>query len=90
MAKVIDDAPVLILTFVVYQTIAVRDKLGKVVEGSEVGLRAARAPVTHAAAQDDVQQAVYVLALRRDPANFDPKQAWEVMELGMQFSNSSW
>ena len=36
MAKVIDDAPVLILTFVVYQTIAVRDKLGKVVEGSEV------------------------------------------------------
>ena len=36
MAKVIDDAPVLIMTFIVYQTIAVRDKVGKVVEGSEV------------------------------------------------------
>ena len=36
MAKVIDDAPVLILSFAVFQTIAVRDKMGAIKEGSEV------------------------------------------------------
>ncbi len=36
MAKVIDDAPVLIFTFAVHQTVCVRDKMGSIKEGSEV------------------------------------------------------
>lgn len=73
-ARVMEQGPVLIFTFYTQQVICVRDATGAIREGGE----------------DHVERVVYVLAMRRDPSNFDPLGAWEVLELSMAGSMETW
>ncbi|KAI1301460.1 Mitochondrial import inner membrane translocase subunit TIM44 [Halotydeus destructor] len=65
MGKMMDQGPVLIITFQAQQIMVVRDKSGKVVEGDP----------------DAIQRVHYVWALCRDPTELDPKAAWRILEM---------
>ncbi len=61
-AQLIDEYPTLTVLALVQQTHCVRDKMGAVVEGGE----------------DNIEKGIYVLIMRRDPAELDPLLAWSI------------
>ena len=60
-----EQGPVLVLTFNSQQVSCVKDREGKVVEGSE----------------DKVMRITYVWALCRDQTELDPRAAWRLLDL---------
>jgi len=68
LAKVMEQGPVLILTFQAQQTMVVTDSRGKIVEG---GI-------------DNIENINYVWALCRDQNIFDHKAAWRLLEFAIQ------
>lgn len=65
MGKIMDQGPVLIITFQSQQIMCVRDQSGKVVEGDP----------------EKVMRVNYVWVLCRDPGELNPKSAWRLMEI---------
>lgn len=65
MGKMMEQGPVLVITFTSQQILCVRDKSGKVVEGDP----------------EKVMRVAYVWVLCRDQAELDPKAAWRLLEL---------
>lgn len=65
MGKVMEQGPVLIITFQTQQIMCVRDKQALVVEGDP----------------EKVMRVNYVWVLCRDPADLNPRSAWRLMEL---------
>ncbi|KFM82998.1 Mitochondrial import inner membrane translocase subunit TIM44, partial [Stegodyphus mimosarum] len=65
MGKMMEQGPVLVLTFQSQQILVVRDSKGNVVEGDP----------------DKVLRIHYVWALCRDQSELDPKAAWKLMDL---------
>lgn len=65
MGKMMDQGPVLIITFTAQQIMCVRDTAGKVVEGDP----------------DKVMRVNYVWVLCRDQSELDPRAAWRLLEL---------
>ena len=65
MGKMMEQGPVLVITFTSQQILCVRDKSGKVVEGDP----------------EKVMRIAYVWVLCRDQAELDPKAAWRLLEL---------
>jgi import inner membrane translocase subunit TIM44 len=65
MGKMMEQGPVLVITFNSQQIMCVRDKTGKVVEGSA----------------DRVMRVAYVWVLCRDQAELDPRAAWRLLDL---------
>ena len=63
--KMMGPGPVLVLTFNSQQVICVKDREGKVIEGSE----------------DKVMRITYVWALCRDQTELDPRAAWRLLDL---------
>ena len=74
MAKMMDEHPLLIMTFTAQQTHCVRDATGAIRDGAE----------------DQIERAYYVFAMRRDQSELDPLLAWQVMEVGVQASMATW
>ncbi|XP_029186085.2 mitochondrial import inner membrane translocase subunit TIM44-like [Acropora millepora] len=72
MAKVMEQGPVLVLTFMVQQIMILRDAVGNVIEGGE----------------DNIENVSYVWALCRDQSILDHRSAWRVLEFGIQSSSS--
>lgn len=70
MGKVMEQGPVLIITFQSQQIMCVRDRLHKIVEGDP----------------DKVMRVNYVWVLCRDPNELNPKSAWRLMELSANSS----
>jgi len=68
LAKVMEQGPVLILTFQAQQVMLVKDKKGKIVEG----------------AIDQIENVNYVWAMCRDQTIFEHRSAWRVLEFGIQ------
>jgi len=67
LAKIMDQGPVLILTFQAQQVSMLTDKKGKVIEG----------------AVDNIENVNYVWAMCRDQSIFDHRSAWRVLEFGI-------
>ncbi|XP_033244389.1 mitochondrial import inner membrane translocase subunit TIM44 isoform X1 [Drosophila miranda] len=65
MGKVMDQGPVLIITFQAQQIMCVRDSKGKVVEGDP----------------EKVMRVAYVWVLCRDREELNPKAAWRLLEI---------
>lgn len=65
MGKIMDQGPVLIITFQSQQIMCVRDQSRNVVEGDP----------------DKVMRVNYVWVLCRDPGELNPKSAWRLMEI---------
>lgn len=65
MGKVMEQGPVLIVTFQTQQIMCVRDSKGTVTEGSP----------------EKVMRVNYVWVLCRDPTDLNPRSAWRLMEL---------
>ncbi|XP_053677859.1 mitochondrial import inner membrane translocase subunit TIM44 isoform X2 [Anopheles nili] len=65
MGKVMDQGPVLIVTFQTQQIMCVRDAKGAVIEGDP----------------EKVMRCHHVWVLCRDPNELDPKAAWRLMEM---------
>ncbi|KAF5302374.1 hypothetical protein FQA39_LY10413 [Lamprigera yunnana] len=65
MGKVMEQGPVLIISFMSQQIMVVRDVKGKVVEGDA----------------DKVMRVSYVWVLCRDPTESNPKAAWRLLDL---------
>ena len=65
MGKMMEQGPVLVITFNSQQIMVVKDATGKVVEGSE----------------DKVMRVAYVWVLCRDQAELDPRAAWRLLDL---------
>jgi predicted lipid-binding transport protein (Tim44 family) len=74
MAKMMDENPLLIMSFVAQQINCVRDATGAITEGGE----------------DHIERVFYVFAMRRNQAELDPLLAWQVMEIGVQASMETW
>jgi len=68
LAKIMEQGPVLIMTFQAQQVIMVKDKNGHIVEGGV----------------DKIENVTYVWAMCRDQSIFDHRSAWRVLEFGMQ------
>ena len=66
MGKMMDQGPVLAITFPAQQIMCVRDSKGTVVEGDP----------------GKVMRVTYVWVLCRDQSELDPKAAWRLLELG--------
>ena len=65
MGKVMEQGPVLIITFQAQQIMCVRDKYNKVIEGDP----------------EKVMRVNYVWVLCRDINDLNPRTAWRLMEL---------
>ncbi|XP_026332491.1 mitochondrial import inner membrane translocase subunit TIM44 [Hyposmocoma kahamanoa] len=65
MGKMMDQGPVLVITFQSQQIMCVRDATNKVIEGSP----------------DKVMRVNYVWVLCRDPQELNPKAAWKLLEM---------
>jgi len=65
MGKMMEQGPVLVITFNSQQILCVKDREGKVVEGSE----------------DKVMRVTYVWVLCRDQTELDPRAAWRLLDL---------
>lgn len=65
MGKVMDQGPVLIISFTSQQMMCVKDKQGTVVEGDP----------------DKVMRVAYVWVLCRDTTEPDPRAAWRLLDL---------
>lgn len=72
MAKVMEQGPVLVLTFMVQQIMILRDAVGNIIEGGE----------------DNIENVSYVWALCRDQSILDHRSAWRVLEFGIQNSSA--
>lgn len=70
MGKVMDQGPVLIVTFQTQQIMCVRDMKGGVIEGDP----------------DKVLRVNYVWVLCRDPQELNPNAAWRLMEMSANMS----
>lgn len=70
MGKVMEQGPVLIITFQTQQIMCVRDRIGAVVEGDA----------------EKIMRVNYVWVLCRDPNELNPKAAWRLMELSASSS----
>ncbi|XP_047140154.1 mitochondrial import inner membrane translocase subunit TIM44 [Hydra vulgaris] len=68
MAKIMEQGPVLILTFQAQQVSIMKDSKGKIIEGGE----------------DNIESVNYVWAMCRDQSIYDHHSAWRVLELGIQ------
>ena len=68
LAKIMEQGPVLILTFSAQQTMCAIDARGKVIEGGE----------------DKIELIHYVWAMCRDQTILQHEQAWKVLEFGVQ------
>jgi len=68
LAKIMEQGPVLILTFQAQQVILVKNKKGDIIEG----------------AVDQIENVNYVWAMCRDQSIFDHRSAWRVLEFGIQ------
>lgn len=69
-SKIVEQGPVLIVTFTAQQIIYVTDSKGAVVEGEK----------------EKIKRVYHVWALSRDQSILDPNQAWRVMECAMNAS----
>merc|ERR1712106_1181379 len=65
MGKMMEQGPVLVITFNSQQILCVKDREEKVVEGSE----------------DKVMRVTYVWVLCRDQTELDPRAAWRLLDL---------
>ncbi|XP_059480540.1 mitochondrial import inner membrane translocase subunit TIM44 [Neocloeon triangulifer] len=65
LGKMMDQGPVLIITFTAQQIMCLRDSAGKVVEGDA----------------DKIMRVNYVWVLCRDQTELDPRAAWKLLEL---------
>ena len=65
MGKMMEQGPVLVLTFSTQQILCVRDSKGAVVEGDP----------------DKVMRVSYVWVMCRDQQELDPRAAWRLLEL---------
>lgn len=65
MGKVMEQGPVLIISFTSQQMMCVKDATGKVVEGDP----------------DKIMRVTYVWVLCRDPTETDPRAAWRLLDL---------
>ena len=63
--KMMEQGPVLVLTFNSQQVMCVKDREGKVIEGSD----------------DKVMRITYVWALCRDQTELEPRAAWRLLDL---------
>ncbi|RZF39132.1 hypothetical protein LSTR_LSTR005760 [Laodelphax striatellus] len=68
MGKVMDQGPVLVISFTSQQILCLKDRQGKVVDGS----------------LDTVYLVNYVWVLCRDTAELNPRAAWRLLDLSMQ------
>lgn len=68
MGKILDQGPVLVISFQSQQILCVRDAKGTVMEGDP----------------DKVMKVTYVWVLCRDQTELDPKAAWRLLELSAQ------
>ena len=83
MGKMMEQGPVLVITFNSQQILCVKDKDGKVVEGSEdkVGSPSLRSPNQLPTCPPQVMRVQYVWVLCRDQTELNPKAAWRLLEL---------
>jgi import inner membrane translocase subunit TIM44 len=70
MGKMMEQGPVLVITFMAQQILCVRDTKGTVVEGDP----------------DKVMRVMYVWVLCRDQTELDPRAAWRLLELSANTS----
>lgn len=70
MGKVMEQGPVLIISFQSQQIMCVRDENNKVVEGDP----------------EKVMRVNYVWVLCRDPSELNPKSAWRLLDLSANSS----
>jgi len=68
MGKMMEQGPVLVITFNSQQILAVKDSSGKVIEGSE----------------DKVMRVTYVWVMCRDQTELNPRAAWRLLDLSAQ------
>jgi len=68
MGKMMEQGPVLVITFNSQQILMVKDKTGKVIEGSE----------------DKVMRVTYVWVMCRDQTELNPRAAWRLLDLSAQ------
>jgi len=68
MGKMMDQGPVLVITFNSQQILCVKDASGKVIEGSE----------------DKVMRVTYVWVMCRDQTELNPRAAWRLLDLSAQ------
>jgi len=68
MGKMMEQGPVLVITFNSQQILCVKDKSGKVIEGSE----------------DKVMLVTYVWVMCRDQTELNPRAAWRLLDLSAQ------
>lgn len=68
MGKVMEQGPVLVISFTSQQILCIKDKNGKVVEGDP----------------DQVFRVDYVWVLCRDSTELDPRAAWRLLDLSLQ------
>ena len=71
MGKMMDQGPVLVITFQTQQIDAIVDMKGNVVEGDP----------------DKIILCNYVWVLCRDQTELDPKAAWKILEMAAQTSS---
>ena len=83
MGKMMEQGPVLVITFNSQQILCVKDKDGKVVEGSEdkVGSPSLILPNCQHVPPPQVMRVQYVWVLCRDQTELNPKAAWRLLEL---------
>lgn len=74
LSKIVDENPVLIMGFSAQQLKCVRDRSGAIIEGGE----------------DHIERVMYVFAMRRKQDEFHPLRAWQLMEIGVQSTMSTW
>ncbi len=70
MGKMMEQGPVLVLTFQTQQIMCVRDTKGNVVEGDP----------------EKVMRVMYVWVMCRDQQELDPRAAWRLLELSANSS----
>jgi len=68
MGKMMDQGPVLVITFNSQQILCVKDATGKVIEGSD----------------DKVMRVTYVWVMCRDQTELNPRAAWRLLDLSAQ------
>jgi len=68
MGKIMDQGPVLVITFNSQQILCVKDRAGKVIEGSD----------------EKVMRVTYVWVLCRDQTELNPRAAWRLLDLSAQ------
>jgi import inner membrane translocase subunit TIM44 len=68
MGKMMEQGPVLVITFNSQQILCVKDMAGKVIEGSE----------------DKVMRVTYVWVMCRDQTELNPRAAWRLLDLSAQ------